>query len=122
MIGEYIDGIGWEVLCDNLGLLVGYVNGNEDPTIRTIRPNDDDYQVYCQEIFRINNIDGIFIFNGNESTPTNILIDFAVQESDRVVIEVNETLYNCFLSNTYLNGQFATDLTTLYNTYLTLLP
>jgi len=122
MIGEYIDGIGWEVLCDNLGLLVGYVNGNEDPTIRTIRPNDEDYQVYCQEIFRINNIDGIFIFNGNESTPTNILIDFAVQESDRVVIEVNETLYNCFLSNTYLNGQFATDLTTLYNTYLTLLP
>jgi hypothetical protein len=122
MIGEYIDGIGWEVLCDNLGLLVGYVNGNEDPTIRTIRPNDDDYQVYCQEIFRISNIDGIFIFNGNESTPTNTLIDFAVQESDRVVIEVNETLYNCFLSNTYLNGQFATDLTTLYNTYLTLLP
>jgi hypothetical protein len=122
MIGEYIDGIGWEVLCDNLGLLVGYVNGNEDPTIRTIRPNDEDYQVYCQEIFRINNIDGIFIFNGNESTPTNTLIDFAVQESDRVVIEVNETLYNCFLSNTYLNGQFATDLTTLYNTYLTLLP
>jgi len=122
MIGEYIDGIGWEVLCDNLGLLVGYVNGNEDPTIRTIRPNDEDYQVYCQEIFRINNIDGIFIFNGNESTPTNTLIDFAVQESDRVVIEVNDTLYDCYLSNTYLNGQFATDLTTLYNTYLTLLP
>lgn len=122
MIGEYIEGIGWEVLCDNLGLLVGYVNGNVDPTIRTARPNDDDYQVYCQEIFRINSIDGIFIFNGNESTPTNTLIDFAVQESDRVVIEVNETLYDCYLSNTYINNQFATDLTTLYNTYLTLLP
>jgi len=122
MIGEFIEGKGWEILCDNLGLFLGYVQGSNIPNARTIRPNDDDYQVFCQEIFRIDNIDGIFIFNGNESTPTNTLIDFAVQESDRVVIEVNETLYNCFLSNTYLNGQFATDLTTLYNTYLTLLP
>jgi len=122
MIGEYIEGRGWEVLCNNLGLFVGYVEGNEDPTIRTARPNDDDYQVYCQEVFRIDKINGIFIFNGNESTPTNTLINYAEQQSDRVVIEVNENLYNCFLSNTYINGQFATDLTTLYNTYLTLLP
>lgn len=122
MIGEYIEGIGWEVLCDNLGLFIGYVKGDEDPTIRTARPNDDDYQVYCQEVFRIYKINGIFILNGNESTPTNTLINYAEQQSDRVVIEVNENLYNCFLSNTYINDHLSTDLTTLYNSYLTLLP
>lgn len=122
MVGQYIEDKGWEILCDNLGLLVGYVQGSNNPNARTIRPNDEDYQIYCQEIFRIDKIDGAFIFNGNESTPTNTIINYAVQESDRVVIEVNETLYNCYLSNTYINGQFVTDLTTLYNTYLTLLP
>jgi hypothetical protein len=122
MIGEYIEGRGWEVLCDNLGLFVGYVKGNEDPTIRTTKPNDDEYIIYCGETFRINKIDGIFIFNGNESAPTNTLINYAEQKSDRVVIEVNETLYNCYLSNTYINNRLQTDLTTLYNSYLNLIP
>jgi hypothetical protein len=86
--------------------------------------NSDELIDYLDGIIKkyIDSSDGMITLNGQYVTPTNTIIDYAVQESDRVVIEVNETLYDCFLSNTYINGQFATDLTTLYNTYLTLLP
>lgn len=122
MVGQYIEDKGWEILCDNLGLLVGYVQGSNDPNARTIRPNDEDYQIYCQEIYYIDKLGEYIVLNGNEVNPTNTIIDYAVQESDRVCIELDGVIYDCYLSNTYINGEFSTDLTTLYNTYLTLLP
>jgi hypothetical protein len=121
MIGQYVEGKGWEVLCDNLGLLVGYVDSTPNQGARIARPQDSDYEIYCQEVYRIDKIDSIFILNENESTPTNTLIPYAVKYADRVEIEVNATLYNCYLSNTYINGATQSTLDDLYNNYLNLI-
>ena len=55
MVGNYIDGKGWEILCDNLGLFVGYVEGSHTPNARTMKPNDEDYVIFCQELYYIDN-------------------------------------------------------------------
>ena len=121
MIGEYEEGKGWQVLCDNLGLLVGYVNSVPNENSRIARPQDSDYEIYCQEVHRIDKIDGVFIFNGNESTPTNTLIPYAVKYIDRVEVEINATLYKCYLTNTYINGAVQSSLDDLYTNYLALI-
>jgi hypothetical protein len=38
--------------------------------------------------------------------------------SDRVCIELDNTIYDCYLSNTYINGEFAQTLDDLYDEYL----
>jgi hypothetical protein len=113
MIGEFIEGKGWEVLCDNLHLFVGYVGHTAND-----RPNDSDYEVYCQEIYYIDKIGDYIVLNGNSMSPTNTIIDYAEKMSDRVCIELDNTIYDCYLSNTYINGEFALTLDDLYDEYL----
>lgn len=121
MVGNYIDGKGWEILCDNLGLFVGYVQGSNEPNARTIRPADEDYEIYCQETYYIDKIDEYIVLNGNSMTPTNTIIDYAEKMSDRVRIELDNTIYDCYLSNTYINGEFALTLDDLYNEYMVII-
>ena len=121
MIGEYIEGKGWEVLCDNLHLFVGYVQGSDTLNARTARPNDKDYEIYCQEIFHIDKVGDYIILNGNEKHPTNSIIDYAEKDIDKVQIELDYELYDCYLTNTYLNGEFPQSLDDLYSEYIYLI-
>ena len=116
MIGEYIQGKGWEVLCDNLHLFMGYVGHSADN-----RPNDSDYEVYCQEIYYIDKIGEYIVLNGNERHPTNSIIDYAEKDTNKVQIELDYELYDCLLTNTYINGEFAQSLDDLYNEYIYLI-
>ena len=116
MIGQFIEGKGWEVLCDNLHLFMGYVGHSADN-----RPNDSDYEVYCQEIYYIDKIGEYIVFNGNEAQPTNTIIDYAVKETNKVCIELDGVVYDCNLINTYINGTFPQSLDDLYNEYIYLI-
>jgi hypothetical protein len=118
MVGNYIEGKGWEILCDNLGLFVGYVEGSHTPNARTMKPNDEDYVIFCQELYYIDKIGDYVVLNGNSMNPTNTIIDYAEKMSDRVCIELDNTIYDCYLSNTYINGEFAQTLDDLYDEYL----
>ena len=116
MIGQFINGKGWEVLCDNLYQFVGYVGHSADD-----RPNDTDYEVLCQDIIRIDKIGDYIVFNDNEATPTDTVIDYAEIDGDFVRIELNGLIYDCGLTNTYINGEFPQSLDDLYNEYIYLI-
>jgi hypothetical protein len=120
MIGNYIDGLGWEILCDNLGLFVGYVQGSTNPTHRTIRPDDSHYQVFCETTF-ITKVGSQLFLNGSVATATNTLIPYVELTGDFVLIELNNKLTKCFLNNTTIEGDWFNDLETLYTTYLSIL-
>jgi len=113
MIGNYIDGLGWEILCDNLGLCVGYVKS-------TIRPEDSHYEVFCETTF-ITKVGSQLFLNGSVVTPTNTLIPYVELTGDFVLIELNNQLKKCFLNNTTIEGDWFNDLETLYTTYLSIL-
>lgn len=121
MIGNYIDGLGWEILCDNLGLFIGYVQGTVNPNARTIRPDDSEYQVFCETTF-ITKVGSDMFINGVKVTPTNTLIsNYAELTGDFVLIEINNKLTKCFLNNTTIEGDWFNDLETLYTTYTSLI-
>lgn len=113
MIGNYIDGLGWEILCDNLGLFVGYVHG-------TTKPDDTHYEVFCETTF-ITKVESQLFLNGSVVTPTNSIISYAELTGDFVLIELNNKLTKCFLNNTTIEGYWFNDLETLYTTYLQLI-
>lgn len=73
-----------------------------------------------------NNIDGsngVVFYNSIEMIPTNLFItEYAIMNNNLLSIELDYNVYNCSIVDTLINWEFATDLTTLYNTYLTLLP
>lgn len=121
MIGNYIDGLGWEILCDNLGLFVGYVQGTNNPNAIAIRPDDNDYQVFCETTF-ITKVGPDIFLNGVKVTPTNTIISgYAELTGDFVLIEINNQLKKCFLDNTTIEDEWFNDLETLYTTYITLI-
>lgn len=113
MIGNYIDGLGWEILCDNLEFCVGYVKGSA-------RPSDSDYQVFCETSF-ITKVGSQLFLNGEEVVATNTIIEYAELTSDFVLIEVDNRLVKCFLNNTTIEDVWFNDLENLYTTYLQLI-
>lgn len=113
MIGNYIDGLGWEILCDNLGLCVGYVKA-------TIRPEDSHYEVFCETTF-ITKVGSQLFLNGEEVVATNSIISYAEFTGDFVLIELDNKLTKCFLHNTTIEGDWFNDLETLYQNYINLL-
>lgn len=120
MIGNYIDGLGWEILCDNLGLCVGYVKGTINPIEMTIRPNDLDYQIFCETSF-ITKVGSQLFLNGEEVVATNTIIEYAELTSDFVLVEVDNRLVKCFLNNTTIEDVWFNDLENLYTTYISLI-
>lgn len=121
MIGNYIDGLGWEILCDNLGLFVGYVQGTVNPNARTTRPDDNEYQIFCETTF-ITKVGSDMFINNVKVIPTNTIISNYVElTGDFVLIEVDRRLIKCFLNNTTIQGDWFSDLETLYTTYLSIL-
>jgi hypothetical protein len=112
MIGNYIDGLGWEILCDNLGLCVGYVKS-------TIRPEDSHYEVFCETTF-ITKVGSQLFLNGEEVVATNSIINYAELTGDFVLIELDNKLTKCFLHNTTIEGDWFNDLEILYQNYISL--
>jgi hypothetical protein len=114
MIGNYIDGLGWEILCDNLGLFVGYMHG-------TTRPDDTHYEVFCETTF-ITKVGSDMFINGILVIPTNTIIpNYSQLTADFVLIEVDTKLIKCYLNNTTIEGDWFNNLEILYTTYLSIL-
>jgi len=85
--------------------------------------NSDELIDYLDDIIKkyIDSSDGMITLNGQYVTPTNTIIPYAFKEVDRVLIELDYMVYDCYLTNTYLNGEFPQSLDDLYNEYIYLI-
>jgi hypothetical protein len=120
MVGNYNEQKGaWEIICDDLGIVIGYVNQEN-------KPDEDHYfgllcQTPTQETYNLYKTGNILMLNTFEKTPTNSIINFAVQDLDKVRIELNNEIYECYLNNTTINSQTPNSITDLYNQYMILI-
>ena len=120
MVGNYNEQKGaWEIICDDLGIVIGYVN-------QETKPDEDHYfgllcQTPIQETYNLYKMGNILMLNTFEKTPTNSIINFAVQDIDKVRIELNNEVYECYLNNTTINSQTPNSISDLYSQYMILI-
>lgn len=118
MIGNYDEyKKAWEILCDDLLMVVGYVNQEQ-------KPNDDQYSgILCESpiLFYINKNNNYINFNGEDKTPTNSLINYVVENDNGITIELNNELWHVLPSNTVIENTNYTSKDDLYEAYLNIL-